>query len=78
VPEVAQSWNNRFSSFLTDIIYTANVPIKKELSGQITRKSLGVGVEDETQLSRDKDLRKRLLGWRKLRGIGAFLLNLKV
>jgi len=38
---------NRFSSFLIDRIYTANVPIKKELSGLITEEGLGMGAEDK-------------------------------
>lgn len=45
---VADSLYNRFSSLLIDRIYTANVPIKKELSGLKQGQGLGMGVEDKT------------------------------
>jgi len=37
-----------FSSFLIDRIYTANVPIKKELSGINKGEGLRMGIEDNT------------------------------
>jgi hypothetical protein len=48
MPVVACFFFPRFSSFLIDRIYTANVPIKKELSELKTGEGLGTGVEDET------------------------------